>query len=69
VVRENLILVSIVFGGVAVSGCAGSKKEGLSGPYINTEESQYNSSIERSKDRSNMEKEARVDFFKYKKGF
>lgn len=53
-------------GGLA--GCT-QHKEGFSGPSINLDEPTYGSGIERSKDRPQMEREARVDFFKVRNSF
>jgi hypothetical protein len=52
-----------------MGGCASSKKDGFSGPGLNTDEPQYDSSMQRSKDRPQLEKGAQVDFFKFKQGF
>jgi len=63
------LIAAVVALGLGAVGCSTTNKEGLSGPYVNMDEPTYDSSIERSKDRPAIEKETRVDFFKFKQGF
>ncbi len=62
------LIAALLLTALSFSACT-QHKEGFSGPSINNEEPAYQSGLERSRDQPQIEREARVDFFKVRNSF